>query len=112
MRASDPVRATPVTLEEGTPAYRVQAHPHTMVGFLERLDGTVTECSHAEPPRGGYWDDRVEYVCPVFSSATRADLAEELRKAADLSGLDLVIEPDVTAKTDPAPAPNSETRPT
>jgi len=94
MKPTDPIRATPVRLEEDTPAYRVTGHPEPMGYFLERIDGKVTECTDVQPKRAAtWWTDRVEYICPVFSSATRADLAEELRKAAELSGIDLVIEP-------------------
>jgi hypothetical protein len=93
-KSTDPIRATPVRLEGDTPAYRLTGHPEPMGYFLERLDGRVTECTDVEPKRNAtWWTDRVEYLCPVFSSATRADLADELRKAADLSGVDLVIAP-------------------
>jgi hypothetical protein len=107
MKPTDPIRATPVTLEEGTTAFRIEGHPAAMTAFLESLDGARTDYDETAAPRDSH--SGVFYVWPIFAATTRDGLAEELRQASDRSGIDLVIEPDLaTADTDrPAPMENA-----
>lgn len=94
MKPDDPIRAKPVTLEEGMPAFRVSGHPDAIKRFLDGLDGTLTDHDPALRSLDLPHDPGAWFVWPVYSSASRADLAEELRKASDIGRVDLIIEPE------------------